>query len=370
MARARRRRRALKKDERPVGELCALTYPPSMRALAIEQFGLDDLSVREVARPKPTPGEVLVRVRAASLNYRDLLVAQGKYNPRFPLPLTLGSDAVGDIVEYGDQSAPSGLELGARVVVHMVQGWLDGPPDRSATQRTLGGPLQGVFADYVLCRADSVLKAPSYLSDVEAACLPCAALTAMSALANHPLSAASTLLTQGSGGVSLFALALAKARGARVLVTSRGTSKRDRLVALGADAVLAAEDANWGRAARALAGGDGVDHVIEVSGGPTLAQSLQAVRPGGIVSLIGTLGGSATQLDLLPIVMRNVRVQGVFVGHLRRLAELLLECERSQLRPVVDSVYQLEQGRDAFERLRSGAQFGKICFELAASPER
>lgn len=336
-----------------------------MRALSVEKFGLDSLAVRDLPRPQPGAGEVLLRVRAASLNYRDFLVASGKYNPRFPLPLTLGSDAVGDVVEFGAGAAQAGLEIGDRVVVHMVQGWLDGPPERSATQRTLGGPRAGVFADYVVCRADSVLKAPSYLEDVEAACLPCAALTAYSALANHPLSTGDALLTQGSGGVSLFALALAKARGARVLVTSRGTAKRDRLLALGADEVLAAEDANWGRAARALAGGDGVDHVIEVSGGSTLAQSLQAVRPGGTVSLIGTLGGNATELDLLPIVMRNVRVQGVFVGHLRHLRELLLECERTRIHPVIDAVYTLEQGRDAFERLRSGAQFGKVCLKIA-----
>lgn len=337
-----------------------------MRALGVDKFGLENLAVRELPRPRPGVGEVLVRVRAASLNYRDFLVATGKYNPRLARPLTLGSDAVGDIIELGEPSADIGPPLGTRVVVHMVQGWLDGPPLRNATQHTLGGPLPGVFAEYVVARADSVLPVPAYLDDVEAACLPCAALTAMSALAQSDLLAAgATLLTQGSGGVSLFALQLAKARGVRVLVTSRGTTKRERLLALGAEEVLSAEAPNWGRGVRPLTGGEGVEHVIEVSGGSTLAESLQAVRPGGTISMIGTLGGNAAELDLLPIVMRNVRLQGVFVGHLRRLRELLNECERTRIHPVIDNVYPLEQGRQAFERLESGAQFGKICLKIA-----
>ncbi|HET9931232.1 MAG TPA: NAD(P)-dependent alcohol dehydrogenase [Polyangiaceae bacterium] len=339
-----------------------------MRALSVEKFGLENLAVREVPRPRPGPGEALVRVRAASLNYRDYLVAIGKYNPRLPRPLTLGSDAVGDIVEFGDAASAIGLSLGDRVVVHMVQGWLDGPPSRNATQHTLGGPLPGVFSDYVITRADSLLRAPAYLDDAEAACLPCAALTAMSALAQSELLATgATLLTQGSGGVSLFTLQLGKARGVRVLATSRSTTKRARLLALGADEVLLADAPGWGRSARMLSGGEGVEHVVEVTGGSTLAESLQAVRPGGTVSLIGTLGGSAAELDLLPIVMRNVRVQGVFVGHLRRLRELLNECERTRLRPVIDSVYDLAEGPKAFERLASGEQFGKICLKIRVS---
>jgi NADPH:quinone reductase-like Zn-dependent oxidoreductase len=337
-----------------------------MRALRVaESFGLEHLAVREVQRPSPGPDEVLIRVRAASLNYRDLLVALGKYNPRFALPLTLGSDAVGEIAELGDNARGRGLAVGTRVLVHMVQGWLSGPPGRGATQRTLGGPLPGVFADYVISRADSVLPAPAYLDDVEAACLPCAAVTAMSALSNNPLLVpGATLLTQGSGGVSLFALALGRARGLRVIVTTRGDSKRERLLSLGADEVLSSEGLGWGRRARALAGGDGAEHVIDVVGGATLAESLQAVRPGGTISLIGTLGGSATELDILPIVMRNVHVQGVFVGNLSTFHELLRECERARIRPVVDSVFDFPNAAEAFERLASGAHVGKVCLRF------
>jgi NADPH:quinone reductase-like Zn-dependent oxidoreductase len=338
-----------------------------MRALTVSPgFGLDQLAVRSIEKPKPGAEQVLIRVSAASLNYRDLLVAQGKYNPRFPLPLTIGSDAVGEVVELGEATTGTGIELGDRVVIHMVQGWLSGAPGRDATQKTLGGPLPGVFAEYVLSRVDSVARVPRYLDDVEAACLPCAGLTAMSALSTNPLLPnGGTLLTHGSGGVSLFALQIARTLGARVLMTTRSPDKRERLLALGADDVLAADTPGWGRKARLATHGEGVEHVVEVSGGSTLAESLQAVRPGGTVSLIGTLGGHQAELDLLPIVMRNVRVQGVFVGHLETLRSLLEHCEAKELHPVIDSVYDLEHASDAFARLASGAHFGKICLRIA-----
>ncbi|MFZ5890212.1 MAG: zinc-dependent alcohol dehydrogenase family protein [Myxococcota bacterium] len=337
-----------------------------MRALTVSGgFGLERMAVQEVSRPTPAPEQALIRVRAASLNYRDLLVARGLYNPRFQLPLVLGSDAVGEVVAFGEAATSGEIQLGDRVILQMAQGWLNGPPPRNATQRTLGGPLPGVFAEYTLSRIDSLVRVPTYLDDVEAACLPVAALTAMSALANDSLLArGGTLLTQGSGGVSLFALQLAKTFGARVLITTRGPTKRERLLALGADQVLAAEP-GWGRAARAASNAEGVEHVIDVSGGASVAESLQAVRPGGTVSLIGTLGGHVAELDLLPIVMRNVRVQGIFVGHVETLRALLARCEAHQIHPVIDSVYDLDRAGEAFERLASGEHFGKICLRVA-----
>ncbi|MGC4091591.1 MAG: NAD(P)-dependent alcohol dehydrogenase [Polyangiaceae bacterium] len=337
----------------------------TMRALNVEGgFGLERLSVRSIERPRPGPEQVLIRVRAASLNYRDWLVLKGLYNPRYPLPLTIGSDAVGEIVELGDGAEQHGFALGERVLPQLAQGWLSGPPSRDATQKTLGGPLQGVFAEYALSRADSLLRAPSYLDDAEAACLPCAGLTAMSALADNPLLAnGGTLLTQGSGGVSLFALQLARSLGARVLVTTRSPEKRERLLALGAEEVLPAEP-GFAKHVRLATRGEGADHVIEVSGGSTVAESLRAVRPGGTVSLIGTLGGHEASLDLLPIVMRNVRVQGVFVGHVAMFERLLEHLTQHRIRPVIDSVFELEQAPRAFERLSSGAHFGKIVLTL------
>ncbi len=337
-----------------------------MRAAVIrERFGLSEIEVMEVSAPKPGPNQVLLRLRAASLNYRDVMVAAGSYNPRYPLPLVLGSDAVGEIVELGPGSEHGELKLGARVCAMLAQGWLAGPPPRSATRNTLGGPLPGVFAEYAVVRSDSLLRVPEYLTDIEAATLPCAALTAWSALKTlAETRSGDVVLTLGSGGVSLFALQIAQRSGARVLTTSRAERKHAQLLALGAERVLDANQADWGRQARELAGGEGVDHVIDVGGAETLPQSFAAVRPGGIVSLIGVLSGNESRLNLLPIVMRNLRVQGVFVGHRQSFEAMLQFFEREQLRPVVDSVYPLSAVADAFARLSSGQHVGKVCLSL------
>lgn len=333
-------------------------------ALITGAFGLENLRVVEMDPPRPGPGQVLLRVRAASLNYRDYLIARGSYNPRLPLPLTLGSDACTEIVEFGSDAATPGLALGSRVCPLVAQGWLDGEPAWTVNQQMLGGPLPGVFAEYTLARADSLLEVPGFLSDVEAATLPCAALTAWSALhVLGNLKRGQSVLTLGSGGVSVFALQLARLAGARVLVTSRDPAKHERLLALGADQVIDARSRNWGRQARAL-GPEGVHQVIDVGGAETLKESLAAVRPGGIVSLIGVPGDKQTSLDLLPLVMRNVRLQGVLVGHRRGFAELLAQIEAAALHPVVDSVFPLEDADEALARLASGQHFGKICLQI------
>lgn len=335
-------------------------------AVVAGAFGLSRVALATLEPPVPGPGQVLLRVLAASLNYRDLMVAKGEYNPRYPLPLILGSDAVAQVVLLGPENETSGLSLGDRVCPLLVQGWFEGPPDRGATQRTLGGPLPGVFAEYVVAASQSVLPVPSYLDDLEAACLPCAAVTAWSALRTlSPIAAGETVLTLGSGGVSLFALQIARLSGARVLATSRDPQKRERLLALGAEAVLDSSSAGWGRAARALCEDEGVEHVIEIGGASTLSESLGAVRPGGTISLIGVLSGKQAALNLLPLVMRNVRLQGVFVGHKRSFEALLMAFAAAEVRPTIDSVYPLAELGAAFERLASGAHFGKVCLRVA-----
>jgi NADPH:quinone reductase-like Zn-dependent oxidoreductase len=338
-----------------------------MRASVVRgAFGLERVALEDIERPRPGPAEVLLRVRAASLNYRDLLVAKGEYNPRYPLPLILGSDAVCEVVELGPENEGTGLALGERVCPLVAQGWLDGAPDRDVNRFTLGGPRAGVFAEYVVARSDSVLGVPPYLDDFEAACLPCAAVTAWSALRTlSPLASDASVLTLGSGGVSVFALQIARLSGARVIATSRDAQKRARLLALGADAVLETDAAGWGRRARSLAGEQGVDHVVEVGGAETLKESLQAVRAGGTVSLIGVLGGKEIALDLLPLVMRNVRLQGVLVGHRRSFAALLAAFASASVHPVIDSIYPLARIHEAFARLASGQHFGKICLQIA-----
>lgn len=338
-----------------------------MQATRVETgFGFENLVTREVEIPTPGPGEVLVEVSAASLNYRDLLVLTGRYNPRFPLPLTLGSDAVGTIVKVGE-GVGKDAEIGSRVCPLFAQGWFDGPPRRHTTRQSLGGPLPGVFAEYVLARADSVVKPPDYLSDVEAACLPCAALTAWSALATlSQLRKNETLLTIGSGGVSVFGIQIARALGARVFSTTRSPGKQSRLEALGASAVVDATREGWGDIVRKLAGGEGVDHVLEVGGAETLADSIRAVRPGGVISLIGLMGGSEGTPSLLPVVMRNLRLQGVFVGHRASFEAMLQTFTAHAIRPVVDTVYPFGRVHEALRHLESGKHFGKICLSQDA----
>ncbi|HYO96107.1 MAG TPA: NAD(P)-dependent alcohol dehydrogenase [Polyangiaceae bacterium] len=328
-------------------------------------FGLANLKVIELDQPRLRPTDVLLRLRAASLNYRDLLVARGEYNPSYPLPLILGSDAVGEVVELGSEVEAGSLPLGSRVCPLFAQGWLQGPPSRSTVRHTLGGPLPGVFARYAAVAADSVVRVPDALSDLEAACLPCAGLTAWSALCTlGSLRKGESVLILGTGGVSVLGAQIALALGARVIATTRNEAKRERLLALGVEAVVVAQGAGWGEAVRRTIGGEGVDHVLEVGGAGTLIESLRAVRPGGTVSLIGTLAGGQSTPSLLPAVMRNVRLQGVFVGHRDSFRALLLAAESWRLHPVVDSSFELGHVNAAMERLACGDQFGKVCLTL------
>jgi NADPH:quinone reductase-like Zn-dependent oxidoreductase len=338
-----------------------------MQAVRIPRFGSDALSVVDVPVPIPEPGEVLLRIRAASLNFRDWLIVRGEYNPRYPLPLTLGSDALGEVVGFGPETDPGDLSVGDRVCPLLAQGWLDGPPVRATTQHTLGGPLPGVFAEFALARLDSVVRIPDALDDLQAACLPCAALTAYSALEVwSELGQEDTVLTLGSGGVSVYAIVIARALGARVIATTRRPEKEALLRELGADVVVPITGPGWGKRVRELAGGDGVDHVIEVGGAGTLDESLAAVRPGGTISLIGVLSSAPEKPpNLTPLIMRNVRMQGVLVGHKRGFEELVALACRARLEVPIDRVYPLARAADAFERLAAGEHVGKICFQLS-----
>lgn len=339
-----------------------------MRALVVrEAFGLHNLALEEQDIPEPGPGQLRVKVAAVSLNYRDLLMVQGAYDPRQPLPLVPASDGVG-VVDAIGPGVDAGL-LGQRVAGMFAQGWLDGPPQRATARATLGGPLPGMLREYAVLQADGVAQVPEHLDDVQASTLPCAALTAWSAL--HTLGGVrpgDTVLVQGSGGVSSFALDFARAGGARVIATSRSAEKAAALVERGADeAVVTSDEPAWGKAVRRLTGGRGVDLVVEVGGAGTLGQSLRAVRLGGTIAMIGVLSGGRAEVDMTPVLMGQVRVQGVLVGH-RAGFEAMSRCiERHRLEPRVDSVYALEDARAAFDRLASGAQRGKICVTLTSA---
>ncbi len=337
-----------------------------MRAIQIEGgFGIDHLRVVERPDPRPAADQVLVRIAAVSLNYRDLLMVRGHYDPRQPLPLVPCSDAAGVVVEVGDQVRQ--LRVGDRVMPIFAQDWWDGDPVRAALRSTLGGPRDGVLAELVALPEAGLVPIPAHLDDREAATLPCAALTAWSALVTHgAIAPGASVLTLGTGGVSLFALQLAKLLGARVAITSSSEAKLARAQELGADhGIHYPSDPTWGRSARRWAGGEGVDQVIELGGAGTLPQSLEAVRPGGRLSLIGVLAGAGAKLSLLPILMRNITVQGIFVGHRMGFEALNRAAAEHRLRPVIDRVFPFEEAGAALEHLAGGAHFGKIVIEIA-----
>lgn len=336
-----------------------------MRAWQITQsFGLDHLVLGE-ERPRPlSVGEARLRLRSVSLNYRDLMMIRGEYNPRQTLPFTPCSDAVGTIVELGSEA--QGFALGDRVCPSVAVDWQTGPVQRETPRNMLGGPLAGTLAEELVVPAACLVKIPDGLSDEGAASLPCAGVTAYSALFDHgALKADEIVVTQGSGGVATLALQLAKAAGARVIAITGSAQKVDRLRALGADEVIDYRKVpNWGREVQGLTQGRGADYVIEVGGAGTLAQSLQAVRAAGRVAIIGVLAGASAPIDLRPIMMRGIRLQGVFVGPRENLEALVRFVAARRIEPVVDRIFALEQAKSAFEHLQAGAHLGKVVVRV------
>lgn len=341
--------------------------PATMKVMQIQDaFGLDNLRLAERPQPEPGPGQVLLRVGAASLNYRDLLMVRGHYNPRQPLPLIPCSDGAGEVVEVGE--GVERVRPGQRVATLFAQKWLAGELTPERARSTLGGPLDGTLAEYMVLDAEGVVPIPDHFTDVQAATLPCAALTAWSALVTHGgVRAGDTVLLQGTGGVSLFALQFAVLLGARVILTSSSDAKLERARELGAWETLNYRTTeNWGKSVRALTDGRGVDLVVEVGGAGTLEQSLQAVRHGGTISLIGVLSGVQAPLNILPVLMNQVRVQGVLVGHREGFEAMNRAIDAHRLEPIVDRTFALDQAPEALDYLASGRHFGKICLTVAS----
>jgi NADPH:quinone reductase-like Zn-dependent oxidoreductase len=327
-------------------------------------FGLENLRIAE--RPDPTPGhgEVMVRMKAVSLNYRDVLTVAGLYNPKQTLPLIPCSDGVGEVVAVGE--GVSRFKQGDRVAAVFCQRWIGGAPTYEKLRSTLGGPRDGTLAELMLLHEDGAVLVPEHLSDEEAATLPCAGLTAWSALAEYGnVGPGDTVLIQGTGGVSIFALQFAQLLGAKAIVTSSCDDKLKRARKLGAwQAVNYIDDPDWGKTTRELTDGVGVDHVLDVGGGRTLEQSLRAIRIGGEISLVGVLSGAAANLNLVPIFMKNVRIQGIVVGSRDRFETMNRAVAMHQMRPVVDRVFPFAEAREAFEFVMSGAHFGKVCIAI------
>jgi NADPH:quinone reductase-like Zn-dependent oxidoreductase len=337
-----------------------------MRAYRIHAFGGPDAYQREdLPDPKAGPGEVLVRIRATALNYRDLLIVRGHYSRSLPLPLIPLSDGAGEVVEVGP--GVTRFQPGDRVAAAFMTGWVDGPPSEEKARTALGGAIDGVLAELRVFPQEGLVKFPDHLSYEEASTLPCAAVTAWHALTvGTGLAPGDTVLVQGTGGVSIFALQFGRLAGARVLATSSHDEKLARVRALGAsDGINYKTTPDWDTAVRGLTGGRGVDHIIEVGGPGTLGKSLRAVRMGGRVSLIGVLSGtSAGDVNFLPILMRNIQVQGIFVGSRAMFEAMNRAIALHQLRPMVDRVFAFEQAAEALKYLESGAHFGKVVIRV------
>lgn len=336
-----------------------------MRAAVIERPGIEHLRIVDRPDPEPGPGEVLLRLRAAALNYRDNLVVVGGYGSRQRheglIPL---GDGAGEIAAVGPGT--SRWKAGDRVMACLFPDWLAGPIAEDKIRRQLGGSIDGCACEYRVLPADALVRTPSHLSDLEAATLPCAALTAWSAIVNQgQVAPGDTVLTQGAGGVSLFALQFAIMTGAEVIATSSSTERLKRLGEMGARHLINyREEPEWGRAARAATGGRGVDHVVDVGGGGTLKQSLRAVRVGGTISMIGVLSKAPPNFNPAVVVMQNIRLQGVTVGSREQLEQMAAAVETRRLRPIIDRVFPLAELRPALDYLATGRQFGKICIEI------
>lgn len=335
-----------------------------MRAWVIaDKFGFENLRIVDRPEPQPGPGQVVVAVRAASLNYRDLLIVRGQYNPKMPLPRVPGSDAAGEIAAVGP--GVSRVAVGDRVCGTFMQKWFAGQLNDVAARSALGGDLDGVLSERVVLSEDGVVKYPGYLNSEEAATLPCAALTAWNALAEGGLRAGQTVLLQGTGGVSIFALQIARLSGARILITSSSDEKLARALQMGAHAGLNYRtNADWDKWARAETGGQGVDHVVEVGGAGTLERSFRAVRTGGHIALIGVLTGTGT-VNPMPILMRHLTVRGIYVGSRQMFEDMNRAFEVHQTRPVVDAVYRFDEFPKALRHLESGGHFGKIVVRVS-----
>ncbi len=324
-------------------------------------FGMENLKAVEREDPVPGHGQVLLKMTAASLNYRDLLMVRGHYNPRQPLPLVPCSDGVGTVVAVGEGVRRVGV--GDRVATAFSQTWISGRPMAEKLSGTLGGPIDGTLAEMMVLDAEGVVPAPERLSDLEGATLPCAALTAWSALVElGNVTAGDTVLVQGTGGVAIFALQFAMLLGARVVVTSSSNDKLDTVRSMGAWATVNyADDPQWGKTVRRLTGGRGVDHIVEVGGAGTLTQSLKAVAVGGTISVIGVLSGISSELNIIPLLMQHVRLQGILVGSREGFERMNRAIEGHDFKPVIDRVFDFNEVPEAFGYMASGAHFGKIC---------
>ncbi|MCF5064883.1 zinc-binding dehydrogenase [Pseudomonas syringae] len=335
-----------------------------MKAWLLQDFGLDNLVQAEVATPVPQAGELLVKVGAVSLNYRDKAIVDGIYEPhRVPKPLIPVSDMAGTVVAVG--AGVTRFAIGERVNSHLYSRWLDGMPGPDEPDYCFGSPLPGGLAEYMIIHQDSAVRAPDTLSDEEASTLPIAALTAWYALVDYgQVQAGQTVLVQGSGGVSVFAAQIATALGARVIVTSSRDANLQALMQLGAVAgVNYRTHPEWAEQVLKLTDGQGVDVLLDVAGGDGINQSIAATKVGGRIAQIGFLTGQTSALNLMPMIFRQTTIRGIAVAPRTAFDRMNAFLDEHRIRPVIDHVYTFDQAVQAYEHLARGA-FGKVVIKV------
>jgi NADPH:quinone reductase-like Zn-dependent oxidoreductase len=337
-----------------------------MWTVELQGIGMDALAEVEKPLPEPGDGQLLVRLSSASINYRDLAMIRGDYGSGLQFPLVPLTDGAGVVVSVGE--GVTRYQPGDRVIFTMRPEWIAGDPTREQIGLSLGMTLPGVFSEYRVANEDAVVRTPSHLSDEQAASLPIAALTAWTALVdNGHLAEGETIVIQGTGGVSIFALQFAKQLGARTIVLSSSDDKLDRVRALGADHVINYRtNPDWHLEVVRLTGGRGADHVLDIGGAATITRSLEAIRPGGHVYLIGFLGGHEITVDLPLVFRRLAKLHGLSVGSRASFEAMNAAIEEWKLEPVIDRTFQRHELVDALRYMDSGAQFGKIALKMTA----
>lgn len=335
-----------------------------MRAWEIvSDGGVDALNLAERASPEPGPGQVRVRMQANSINYRDLTTIEDPVPRGLPFPTVPNSDGAGVVTAVG---AGVSLQPGDRVTSCFFEDWTAGEISAAAMASALGGARQGVLAEEVILPERGVIPTPTHLSDAEAATLPCAALTAWHALTlPRPIVAGETVLLLGTGGVSVFAQQFCAAMGARTIVTSSSDQKLTRMKTLGAnDTINYRDNPDWDTAVLDLTGGKGVDRVVEVGGPGTFDKSVNAVRVGGIVGLIGILTGIAGQASPTAIMRKSVTIRGIYVGSRALFADMNRAIAAHNIRPVIDQTFAFEDARDCYHTMRGAGHFGKLVIQV------
>ena len=338
-----------------------------MRAYQLLKYGAGIEALVKVDRPDPKPAyrQVLVKIAACSVNFRDLGIVRGSYRIRVPDNIIPLSDGAGEVVDVG--AGVKRIKVGNRVAGCFFQRWLAGEPNPDVHSSALGGGIDGMLAEYAVLEEDGVVKLPEHLSFEEGATLPCAAVTAWYALVEHgKVIAGQTVLLQGTGGLSIFGLQFAHAMGVQTVVTSSSDEKLARAKSLGANYTINYKTvADWDKAAKGFTGGRGVDQVIEVGGAGTLTRSFGSIRVGGKISLIGGLSGPATELNPGLILARRADVQGISVGSTQTFETMNRAIATNAIKPVVDKVFGFNEVHAAYRHMASGLHFGKIVIQTA-----